>query len=70
MPSLVTWWNGDHRRLEPAPTKVVLHLGGVLADQLDPDAGVPASTSATSPAPAYKRATPNIPNRIVPVSSA
>ncbi len=26
------------------------------------------STSATSPAPAYRRAVPNIPNRIVPVS--
>ena len=33
--------DGDHRRLEPAAAQVVLHLGGVLADQLDPDAGVP-----------------------------
>ena len=32
--------------------------------------GYCASTSATSPAPAYNRAVPNIPNRIVPVSSA
>jgi hypothetical protein len=31
--------------------------------------GCRASTSATSPAPAYSRAVPNIPNRIVPVSN-
>ena len=28
-----------------------------------------ASTSATSPAPAYSRAVPNMPNRMVPVSN-
>ncbi len=30
----------DHRGLEPAPAQVLLHVVGVLADQLDPDARV------------------------------
>ena len=32
--------DGDHRRLEPAAPQVLLHVGGVLADELDPHPGV------------------------------